>query len=165
VRYRLYTLWGLAVVDIVKVIVFAHVTFYLGMLVLIGLGCVFEPRLIGLEVHLPVDIVRGIGIGLLGVVVIYVVWTKTRKKPVRIRQVEFAMPSLGLTVLQLIVASLDRAMVAAVLWVLLPAAPDGSGAHPMTFIGFLGLFMVAQIIGSAARRPAAWAVQAHVMEA
>lgn len=172
VRYRLYTQWGLSIIDIVKVIVFAHVTFYLGMLVLIGAGCVLEPGPISAEIHLPVNIVRGIGIGFLGIVLIYVVWTKTRTQPIRIKQVEFAMPGLGLTVLQLIVASLDMAMVAAVLWVLLPVAPEAGGvnaAHAMTFIGFLGLFMVAQVIGFGSQVPGGLgvfeALMLHVMGA
>jgi uncharacterized membrane protein YbhN (UPF0104 family) len=166
VRYRLYSLWGLSAIEVVKVVVFAHVTFYLGMLVLIGGGCLLEPLPISKEVHLPPEFVRGIGIGLLGIVAIYLVWTTTRTRPIRIRQTEFAVPSHGLSILQLIVASLDMAMVAAVLWVLLPAQPDSAAAN-MSFIGFLGLFMVAQVIGFGSQVPGGLgvfeALMLHVM--
>lgn len=165
VRYRLYSQWGLSGIDVVKVVVVAHVTFYLGMLVLIGLGCVVEPRPIAHEIHLPEAAVMGIGAGMLGVVLAYLVWTTIRKTPVRIRQVEFAIPSLGFSAAQLIVASLDMALMAGVLWVLLPTPPE---SH-MTFFGFLGLFMVAQVLAVGSQVPGGLGVfemlMLHVMTA
>jgi uncharacterized membrane protein YbhN (UPF0104 family) len=150
VRYRLYSLWGLTGMDVVKVIVFAHVTFYTGMFVLIGTSCLMEPRPIANEVHLSEPIVMGIGAAMLAVVFAYLIWTKIRAAPVRFRQVEFPLPRLSFSAAQLTVASLDMALMAAVLWVLLP--PPLS-EHPMTFAGFLGIFMVAQVIGVGSQVP------------
>jgi uncharacterized membrane protein YbhN (UPF0104 family) len=149
VRYRLYSQWGLSGIDVVKVVVVAHVTFYLGMLVLIGLGCVVEPRPIAHEVHLPEPAVIGLGAGMLGLVIGYLVWTTIRKAPVRIRQISFEIPSLRFSAAQLIVASLDMALMAGVLWALLPTAPE---SH-MAFFGFLGLFMVAQVVAVGSQVP------------
>ena len=62
---------------------------------------------------------------------------------------------------QLVIGSLDMALAAAVLWVLLP--PTG-----MSFAAFLGLFMIAQMIGVGSQVPGGLgvfeALMMHVME-
>jgi uncharacterized membrane protein YbhN (UPF0104 family) len=147
VRYRLYSAWGLSAGAVARIIVLSHITFYLGMLLLVGLACVLEPAPISGEARLPPASLRAIGGAMLLLAIIYFAWISGRRRPVRIRQWPFPIPTLGLSVAQLVIGALDMALVAAVLWMLLPPV---SG---MTFIGFLGLFMIAQVIGVGSQVP------------
>ncbi len=70
-----------------------------------------------------------------------------RTQPFLIRGWEFALPTPGIGLLQLIVSTVDWAMVAAVLYVLLPASATVSYWH------FVGLFVVAQVLGVSSHVP------------
>lgn len=157
VRYRLYSAWGLSGIDIAKVIAFSHVTFYLGTLILIGAACVFEPLPIAEMSHLPTSVIRPVGVVMMGVVLVYLLWSIKQRGPIRIRDWEFPVPSLGLSLLQIVVACLDLALVAAVLYALLPDIPM------MTFAGFVGLFMVAQVVAVGSQVPGGLGVFESIM--
>jgi uncharacterized membrane protein YbhN (UPF0104 family) len=151
VRYRLYSVWGVRGLDIAKVIAFGHVAFYLGMMLLIGQGCILEPLAMSDAVSLLFDVppiaVQAVGLVMLLIVIGYFVWTNWREAPLRISILHFHMPSFGLSLAQLVIATLDMAMMGAVLWVLLPEHVG------MSFAGFLCLFMTAQVIGVASQVP------------
>src|SRR5204863_8357604 len=117
-----------------------HVAFYLGMLVLIGQGCLLEPQLVSNEVHIPPQVVRLIGLLMNLLVVFYFIWTIRRQKPLNLKWLDFPMPSLQLSLAQLVIATADMALVAAVLYVLMPVEIKTQ----LTFPGFVGLFMIAQ---------------------
>lgn len=157
VRYRLYTIWGVSGVNIAKVIAFGHVAFYLGMLVLIGQGCLLEPGPVSDEVHLPKMVVQIIGAVMLVLVLWYFIWTVRRRKPLSLKWLDFPMPSLRLSLAQLVIATLDMALVAAVLYVLLP------GDVGVSFVGFVGLFMIAQVIGVSSQVPGGLGVFETIM--
>lgn len=147
VRYRLYSVWGVKGLDIARVIAFGHIAFYLGMLLLIGQGCLLEPSHVSDEVHVPRWLVQVIGVLMLAAVVMYFIWTNVRREPVRISVLHFHMPSFGLSLAQLVIATFDMLLMAGVLWVLLP------GSTGMTFWGFVGLFMIAQVLGVGSQVP------------
>src|SRR5262249_53006016 len=71
----------------------------------------------------------------------------TRRKPINLKWLDFHMPSLQLSISQLVIATLDMVLVAAVLFVLLP--PEIGFSFP----GFVGLFMIAQVIGVGSQVP------------
>ena len=73
----------------------------------------------------------------LACVVCYMVFAATRRAPIVIRSWELDPPTLSLAVSQFVVATVDWALAAYVAWVLLPRAPG------LTFVGFLGLFVMA----------------------
>lgn len=164
VRYRLYSAWGLTAVDIAKVIIFAHVTFYLGTMILIGSSCLFQADIISREMHLgslrfPVGFVQGVGGLMLALVLGYLVFSLTRRRPLRVRGWEFPVPSLPLSVAQVIVATLDLALMGAVLYVLLPDLPG------KTFAGFIGLFMLSQVLAVGSQVPGGLGVFESLMMA
>src|SRR5262245_41194951 len=121
VRLRLYSVWGLNGLEIAKIVLFTHVTFYLGMLLLIGGACVFEPAAINREatrvgVGVPEPVVIALGALMLMVVVGYFIWSAWQREDIRIKSWRFPVPSVGLSLAQLIIGSLDMALVAGVLW-------------------------------------------------
>jgi uncharacterized membrane protein YbhN (UPF0104 family) len=162
VRLRLYSVWGLTGLEIAKIVLFTHVTFYLGMLLLIGGACIFEPRVIEREsarvgVGLPEPLVIAIGALMLAVVAGYFVWSIWQRTDIRIRSWRFPVPSVGLSLAQLVIGSLDMALVAGVLWALLPPITS------MSFAGFVGLFMIAQVIGVGSQVPGGLGVFETIM--
>src|SRR5262245_37827886 len=90
VRLRLYTVWGLTGLEIAKIVLFTHVTFYLGMLLLIGGACILEPAVIRLEterlgIGLPNAVVIALGALMLSVVAVYFIWSVWQHKDIHIR--------------------------------------------------------------------------------
>ena len=139
VRYRFYSRWGLTAAEISRVVVFYFGTFWLGLLVLGGwsLGFAPHPSLSGVLGSVGV---RAVGIGLLLLAGGYALAAAVRREPVRFWKLEIPLPPLRTVGLQFLLSTLDWALAAAVLYVLLPPTE-------LTFAGFLGGFLAAQILG------------------
>lgn len=140
-RYRLYTAWRLSAVDIARVIAFCTISFWLGFILLGGTFFIAAPPQLPAGVHLPFGSVRLLGFILLLPALTYFVWIALRREPVRVRQWEFELPSPGLFIAQVAVSSIDWIIAAGVLYILLP------DSLPLTFVRFLGIFLLAQIAG------------------
>jgi phosphatidylglycerol lysyltransferase len=146
-RYRLYSAWGLSAIEIATVLGFAAVMFWMGSLTIAGLALVIVPRAMAASLRLPTGLAVPLGAAFLAVVAGYLIATAVRTRPLLLRGWEFALPTPVMALRQLMVSTIDWAMVAAVLYVLLPAAAHISYWH------FVGLFVVAQVIGVSSHVP------------
>ncbi len=142
-RYRLYSTFGLSAVEVVKIIAICTLTFVLGFCTLAGAVFTFDPLPLPelIEVRLPFTTVQPIGIVLLALVGAYLCLSVLRLKPFAVRGWEFSLPSVGFTLMQMLVATADLMAAAAVLYTLLPA--EITVSYPM----FLGIFLTAQVAG------------------
>ena len=140
-RYRLYTAWRLSAFDIARVIAFCTISFWLGFVLLGGTFFILEPPQLPSGIHLPFGSVRLLGFLLLLPALVYFAWIAIRREPVRVRQWEFELPSPGLFIAQVAISSVDWIIAAGVLYILLP------DSLPLTFVRFLGIFLLAQIAG------------------
>ena len=140
-RYRMYNAWRLTAVEIAKVIAFCTVSFWLGFVILGGVFFILSPPAIPAAMHLPFTSIRLLGGLLLLPAIAYTIRIAIRREPVRIRQWEFELPSLGLFAGQVVISSLDWMLAASVLYILLP------DSLPLTFVHFLGIFLLGQIAG------------------
>ena len=140
-RYRMYNAWRLTAVEIAKVIAFCTLSFWLGFVILGGAFFILSPPLIPAAIHLPFASIRLLGGLLLLPAVAYTIWIAIRREPVRIRQWEFELPSLRLFAGQVTISSLDWMLAASVLYILLP------DSLPLTFVHFLGIFLLGQFAG------------------
>jgi uncharacterized membrane protein YbhN (UPF0104 family) len=147
VRYRLYSAWGLSALEITKLVAFCSATLVLGFLALAGLVFFLEPLAVPRALHLPFSSLRPIGVIFLGLVAAYLIWNLRKKKPLRIRNWEFDLPSPGLVAAQVTLASLEWAIGGSALYALLPA---GLG---LSFLGFLGIYLLALLAGMASQVP------------
>ena len=157
VRYRLYSAWGLSVLQITQVVAFCTVTLWLGFFTLGGMVFIFEPLTIPAAIHLPMGSLRAIGIVMLAVVLAYGIVTAVKKVPIKIRDWEIQLPSLHLLVAQLTIAALDWMLASLVLFVLLP------GGNAMSFLEFFGVFLLAQLAGLVSQVPGGLGVFETVM--
>ena len=147
VRYRLYSAWGLSALDITKLVAFCSATLVLGFLVLAGMVFLLEPMAVPRVLHLPFSSVRPIGVIFLLFVAAYFIWNLWKKGPIRIRSWEFDLPSPGLLIAQVTLASLEWAVGGSALYALLPVPPE------LSFPGFLGIYLLALWAGMASQVP------------
>ena len=147
VRYRFWSAWGLSTSEIAQAVSFVGATFALGMIFLSGTVFLLEPSTTMELIGLPYGVLRPIGVTLLAIVALYLFWSATQAKAIRVRGWEFPVPSLGMTALQLTAATADWAAAGAVLYSLLPAG------HVLSFLPFLGAFLLAQFAGQISHVP------------
>jgi len=147
VRYRLYSAWGLSVLEITKVVAFCSLTLWLGFFTLGGVIFLFEPLMLPKVLHLHFTSAHTLGRIFLAIVAAYLLWTVMGKKLVRIRDWEFSFPSTHVLVAQVVIASMDWALAGGVLYALLPKVPA------LSFPGFLGIYLLAQTGGLISQVP------------
>ena len=147
VRLRLYSSWGLGALDIAKVVLFCTVTLWLGLSAAGGIWFLLEPTSFLARGTVPVVAVRSLGVLLTCIAGSYVLFCALRKEPFVIRNWQVSLPSPLLAMSQILVSSLDWALAAGVLYVLLPV---GSG---MDYVHFFGIFLLAQVVGLVSQVP------------
>ena len=147
VRYRFYAAWGLPPVAIAKIVAFTSLTFGLGGFSLIGLVLVAKPEMLGFLVgDLSLWVIRGFGFLLWAVVASYILLSRFVPHFTLLGH-RIDLPGFWMAVAQTLLASADVAMTALIFYVLLPPAED------LTFIHFLGIYVLAFSAGMAANVP------------
>ena len=146
VRYRMYSRWGLTPAEIAYVILLGGAAFWNGFLGVTGIALLaIEPSPALAEI-LPRAAARPIGAVCLAIAA--AVWTAAflRRRPIAVRQWTFPPPKRPQVLQLLVVSTLDWAMVAGVIWVLLPAGSIG-------YLPFLALFLFSQAAGMLSQVP------------
>ncbi len=146
-RYRLYAQWGLTPMQIAGVVAFCSLTFGLGAMVLGGFVLFTEPAEIPVFKELPTWLCYLIGIGLWGVVAIYICISMFWRRPVRGFGGELMLPDVKMAGAQVLLATVDLAATALIFWALLPEAPG------LTYWHFVGVYLLAYSAGLAAHLP------------
>jgi len=147
VRYRIYSSWGISAMETAKMAVFCNLTLWLGFCAVAGVSFLFAPLALPQFIHLPFISVRPVGVIFLAMSGGYILWTVLSSKPLKIRGWELTLPGTQLAIVQVAIAGLDWIVAASVLYVLLPPATN------LSYAGFLGIFMLAQIVGLVSQIP------------
>ncbi len=124
VRYRFYTRWGLGAGDVARMIVFCGTTVGLGLLVLGGAALLLRSGLAVEITGLTQGVVIALGIGCLALPAIYLILSAFVRRPLKIRQWSLEMPPLRLALGQVLIGSVNFALVAACLHQALAAVSD-----------------------------------------
>ena len=147
VRYRLYAGWGLTPLQIGKVVVFCSLTFSFGGLVLGGSILFFEPDAIPFfGSHVPHWVMYTIAIGMWITVAAYVGLSRVIGT-VKLFGHVIELPSWRMAVLQVILATVDVGVTAAIMYALLPEAAG------LTYPKFLGIYLASYTAGLIANLP------------
>jgi len=141
IRFRMYTGAGVGAGEIAQIIAFCTLTFALGTSLLLGGSLLFEAPRAAAVLHMSESVVLACGVLAAGVVVAWLILNLARRRPVPILRWQLRLPGARLAAAQVVVASIDLVVTAAVLYVLLPA-----GATP-NFGTFLGLYLIALAAG------------------
>ncbi|PZQ49059.1 MAG: hypothetical protein DI556_12540 [Rhodovulum sulfidophilum] len=144
VRYRAYSSKGLSGTEVGLLVTFCSITFVLGTVLLMGLVLVFsadlDARFAGL---LPLEASRVLGGILIGLVVLYVIGSALKLRPLRIGKVSVEYPSLSIALRQVAVAPIEIIFAAAIIYFALPA--ESNPGFVVVLAVFLASFSAALI--------------------
>ncbi|WP_011581810.1 MULTISPECIES: lysylphosphatidylglycerol synthase transmembrane domain-containing protein [Chelativorans] len=137
VRYRAYTAKGLTGAEVGVLVAFCSFTFALGIVVLTGVVLLVEPGIADRFVDvLPVEASAVTGALLLVGVLLYVVGSALKFRPLHIGKVELSYPRLSIALKQLLIGPLEIIGAAAIIYFALPAAGNPG------FVTITGIFLI-----------------------
>lgn len=146
-RYRVYSAFGVPLQTIAGLIGFTSLTFWLGPLLIVGVALLVEPLEIASLAHVPLAAASGVSIVCLLIVAGYLLATCVRRAPLTVAGREFSLPRPTIALQQVVLSTVDWALAALVLYVLLPAPVTVSFWH------FVALFVLAQVLGVVSHVP------------
>ncbi|QCE35590.1 UPF0104 family protein [Acetobacteraceae bacterium] len=144
VRYRLYRVWGMSTADIARVVIFCTWACSLGIFFLVGIALLSQPNAVPIT-WVKAWITIPLGIICLLVVLLYLLLS-LRGGKVKIKNWELVMPTPALALGQLLTSALDMGVTALILWCVL-GEMHISTFPPLTFFGFIGIYLTAYMAG------------------
>jgi glycosyltransferase 2 family protein len=147
IRYRFYSTWGLSTLEIAKVITFCQVSFWLGFFVVAGLVFISEPVSVPSLLRIPSNSLYPLGTIFLFLVAGYILWNVWSHKPMKLGKWAIPRLSAKLSLFQTAIATLDWAIAASVLYVLLLANA------PLAYPSFFGIYILGQLAGAISNVP------------
>jgi len=142
-RWRLFTSLGLDTKQVSKMILLFSLAFSVSFLLLTGAALVFDPLELSDKLSWGLE---GIGTLLLAGCMLYL-WLCSRKKPIRLHRWNFTLPPLRISLLLLLLATIDWVVEAGILYILLPSQAQSS------FLIFMSVFMLAHNLGVLSNTP------------
>src|SRR3954449_4219083 len=149
IRFRIYSDYGLSAIDVAKICFLSGLTFWLGNLVVLGLGMFWHPWAASAMDLLPPSVNRLIALGCLGGIAAYFVWLVTGKNRRELGQHgwKVVLPSARLTLLQVLIGVVDLGFCALAMYLLMPTEP------PIDFVSLAVVFILATLLGFASHAP------------
>ncbi len=147
VRYWIYSQAGLPASKVASLTVIAGVTFWFGMVFVLGAGLAFHASAISKINHFYPLINMLIGLVVLGAILAYLVWVTIRRRDVCIKGFRLELPGFGLSLGQIALGVIDQCAAAGVLYVLLPSHAE------LDFFAFAATYVFACILGVASNAP------------
>jgi uncharacterized membrane protein YbhN (UPF0104 family) len=152
IRFRIYSAWGLSLIDVARIAFVTGLTFWLGNAFVLGLGMAIAPEAASALDHLPPWINRAIGLTGLAVICGYLLWLTGGVRVVGPKNVSVTLPNAPLTFVQILIGVADLGLSAVGMYVLLPANP------PPELLPFVVIFVLATLLGFLSHTPGALGV-------
>ena len=147
IRLRIYSGWGLTVVDIAKIAFVTGMTFWLGNAFLLGGATAYAPEAATAVDHLPSWINRSLGLLGLFSIACYLIWLTPRPRAVGRSGWRIVLPNLRFTLLQIGIGALDLTLITLAMYLLLPSTPI------VGFATVLVIFLTAALLGTVSHAP------------
>src|SRR5215468_2392010 len=149
IRFRIYSDYGLNAIDVAKICFLSGLTFWLGNLVVLGIGMTYHPAAASNMDLLPPELNRLIGLGCLTGIAIYFVWLISGKERRQLGQNgwKVVLPSAKLTLVQVLIGVVDLGFCATAMYLLVPAQPH------IDFLSLAVVFILATLLGFASHAP------------
>ena len=147
VRLRVYSAWGLDVLDVAKIAFVTGMTFWLGNAVVLGGAISYAPEAASVVDRLPPWSNRAIGIAALLGIVCYLAWLTPRPRSLGYANWKIILPSLRFTLLQIGIGATDLMLVTLAMYTLLPPSPA------IGFAPVLVIFVTATLLGTVSHLP------------
>jgi glycosyltransferase 2 family protein len=149
IRFRIYSDYGLNAIDVAKICFLSGLTFWLGNLVVLGIGMVYHPWAASAMDLLPEAMNRLIGIGCLSGIVMYFIWLMLGENRRELGQNgwKVVLPSARLTLVQVLIGVVDLSFCATAMYLLVPLQPH------IDFMSLAVVFILATLLGFASHAP------------
>jgi len=147
VRYRIYSSWGLSVIEVTKICFIAGLTFWLGNATLLGLGILDAPQAARALDQLPLWCNRVLALAILAMLGAYVAWVWVKPRLIGRDGWQVTLPGGPLTLLQIGIGILDLGCCAAAMYMLVPDEPN------LGFVTVAVIFVAATLLGFASHAP------------
>jgi len=147
VRYRIYSQFGLGVIDVAKICFLTGLTFWLGNFAVLGGGMAYRPDVPGRILQLPSETVRVIGIAALVLLCAYVAWASRRPRAIGIRNWNVRLPGGSSTLIQIGIGVADLGCSALAMYSAIPSPPEGE------LLTIAIAFVSATLLGYASHAP------------
>jgi hypothetical protein len=147
VRYRIYSGWGLSVIEVTKICFVAGLTFWLGNATVLGLGILQAPQAARALDQLPLWTNRMLAIIILALLAAYVAWVWVKPRVIGREGWQVTLPGGPLTLLQIAIGIVDLACCAAAMYMLAPDEPN------VGFVTVAVIFVAATLLGFASHAP------------
>ena len=147
VRVRLYSAWGMSGAEIVRMLVFISMAFWMGLFSVAGVLFVATPFEIPSRFHLPLATSQPLGAIMLVLVAAFFVTCLVFRKPIHLFKVNIQPPPFSIGVAQVVISALDFLLASATLYVLLPADTT------IGYFAFTSIFLLAIIVALASHVP------------
>lgn len=141
IRYRLYTRWRFHAEEIVKMVTFSGFTYLVACFFLIIVGYLITPDHAFGEGGVSKTVTTITALGSFIGLCIYLGGSIFYKKKIKIKGVEFNVPSIKMALAQIFIGAIDILMASSVLYFSLTAFV------PIKFDVFIGVFIIAQVLG------------------
>jgi uncharacterized membrane protein YbhN (UPF0104 family) len=147
VRYRIYSAWGLNVVEVTKICFVAGLTFWLGNATVLGLGILDAPQAARALDQLPLWSNRLLALVILALLASYIAWVWVKPRMIGRDGWEVTLPGGPLTLLQIAIGIIDLGCCAAAMYMLMPDEPN------LGFVTVAVIFVAATLLGFASHAP------------
>jgi len=147
VRYRIYSAWGLSVVEVTKICFVAGLTFWLGNATVLGLGILYAPQAATAFDHLPPWANRCFAVLLLAMLAAYVAWVWAKPRLIGRDGWQVTLPGGPFTLIQIAIGIVDLGSCAAAMYMLVPDEPN------LGFVTVAVIFVAATLLGFASHAP------------
>jgi uncharacterized membrane protein YbhN (UPF0104 family) len=152
IRFRIYSAYGLSIVDVAKIAFVTGLTFWLGNAFVLGLGVAISPEAASALDRLPPIVNQALGVAVLIAISSYLLWLLGGARRIGIRGVNVDLPNAPLTLVQILIGMLDLGLSALGMYMLLPAQP------PADLLPFVVIFVLATLLGFISHTPGALGV-------
>jgi glycosyltransferase 2 family protein len=147
VRYRIYSGWGLSVIEVTKICFIAGLTFWLGNVTVLGLGILEAPQAARALDQLPLWCNRVLALVLLFLLAAYVAWVWVKPRVIGREGWQITLPGGPLTLIQIAIGIVDLSCCAAAMYMLVPDEPN------LGFVTVAVIFVAATLLGFASHAP------------
>ena len=147
VRYRIYSSWGLSVIEVTKICFVAGLTFWLGNATVLGLGILHAPQAARALDQLPLWSNRALALVILAMLAGYVAWVWVKPRVIGRDGWQVTLPGGPLTLLQIAIGIVDLGCCAAAMYMLVPDEPN------LGFVTVAVIFVAATLLGFASHAP------------
>ena len=149
IRFRIYSRFGVSLIDIAKICFIAGLTFWLGNITALGIGMAYMPDAARAVDRIPSWGNQAIGIAALSALSAYLLWVWSKTRVLGRNGSSVTLPSGSMTLLQIGIGLADLSCCSLVMYLLMPSLPTVDFA-PLALIVIFGT-----LLGFASHAPGA----------